>query len=472
MKFCENLQKLRKSKNISQEGLAEMLGVTRQSVSKWESGASYPEMEKLMEICKIFHCSLDTLVNKDALLEQEQKENNLLPSILSSLELAVKKTIAILENMSAKEIIKFLVTLFVIAMIILVCKAPFVLLEDSINSIFYHNGGNAFSSFLASLWSFLLNLAYGILAIITFLYIYKVKYLDRIDLVKNEEKIELEKEEIVIKKEPKSSKTPKYVYEERSGFFDFLTTLIIYFVKFICGIVLIWDLCALVTATILFVFLIILMTKGLVLIGPFLIGIGVIAFTILIAILLINFIANRKSNSYATLITLFSSMIVGCIGVALSCWYFTRLTYIEGSPRGIEKKEISKTFAMTEELVIEDHYNVVYQEDESLKDQVKIDVEYYYDNYKPEIELISNNYIATHIERKESKIYPKEIIDQIIKDLKEKKFYTYDNLYTTKILVTTTKENIRKIKTNTFDKYYVEEDREEYQKELEEYLND
>ena len=53
MKFGENLQKLRKEKGISQEQLAEQLGVTRQSVSKWESGASYPEMDKIVTICNM-----------------------------------------------------------------------------------------------------------------------------------------------------------------------------------------------------------------------------------------------------------------------------------------------------------------------------------------------------------------------------------------------------------------------------------
>ena len=65
MNFCNNLQKLRKNKNISQEQLAEELGVSRQAVSKWESGASYPEMDKLVLLCKIFNCNLDDLLNKD-----------------------------------------------------------------------------------------------------------------------------------------------------------------------------------------------------------------------------------------------------------------------------------------------------------------------------------------------------------------------------------------------------------------------
>ncbi len=65
MSFAENLQYLRKRKNITQEQLAEELEVSRQSVSKWESAQSYPEMEKLLQICRMFHCSMDALVQGD-----------------------------------------------------------------------------------------------------------------------------------------------------------------------------------------------------------------------------------------------------------------------------------------------------------------------------------------------------------------------------------------------------------------------
>ncbi len=65
MNFAENLQYLRKQKDITQEQLAERLEVSRQSVSKWESGQSYPEMEKLLQICGMFHCNLDTLMRGD-----------------------------------------------------------------------------------------------------------------------------------------------------------------------------------------------------------------------------------------------------------------------------------------------------------------------------------------------------------------------------------------------------------------------
>ena len=65
MKFGENLYNLRKAAKMSQEKLAEKMGVTRQSVSKWENGESYPEMEKIMKLCDVFHCKINDLVHEN-----------------------------------------------------------------------------------------------------------------------------------------------------------------------------------------------------------------------------------------------------------------------------------------------------------------------------------------------------------------------------------------------------------------------
>ena len=60
--FSTNLQYRRMAGGMTQEQLAERMGVSRQTVSKWESGASYPEMEKLIALCGLFDCTLDELV--------------------------------------------------------------------------------------------------------------------------------------------------------------------------------------------------------------------------------------------------------------------------------------------------------------------------------------------------------------------------------------------------------------------------
>ncbi|MCL2828917.1 MAG: helix-turn-helix domain-containing protein [Oscillospiraceae bacterium] len=62
MKLYEKLQMLRREKGLSQEMLAEMLDVSRQAVSKWESGQTYPETDKLIAISNIFDVTLDSLV--------------------------------------------------------------------------------------------------------------------------------------------------------------------------------------------------------------------------------------------------------------------------------------------------------------------------------------------------------------------------------------------------------------------------
>lgn len=62
MTFGERLFELRKTKNISQEELAELLDVSRQSISKWENDKAYPEMTRLLFMSDYFNVSLDYLM--------------------------------------------------------------------------------------------------------------------------------------------------------------------------------------------------------------------------------------------------------------------------------------------------------------------------------------------------------------------------------------------------------------------------
>ncbi len=66
MSFGKNLQYLRQlRKNMTQEVLAEKLNVSRQTISKWEMDAANPEMDKALEICRVFNCSLDNLFREE-----------------------------------------------------------------------------------------------------------------------------------------------------------------------------------------------------------------------------------------------------------------------------------------------------------------------------------------------------------------------------------------------------------------------
>lgn len=67
MSFSENLRAIRIMNQLSQEELAELLGVSRQAVSKWELGEGYPEAEKLLALSKKLNVSLDSLMTGSTL---------------------------------------------------------------------------------------------------------------------------------------------------------------------------------------------------------------------------------------------------------------------------------------------------------------------------------------------------------------------------------------------------------------------
>lgn len=65
MTLGEKIARQRKEMNYTQEQLADILGVSRQSISKWESDIAYPETDKLIELGKLFDCSMDYLLKEE-----------------------------------------------------------------------------------------------------------------------------------------------------------------------------------------------------------------------------------------------------------------------------------------------------------------------------------------------------------------------------------------------------------------------
>ena len=69
MKLSEKIVRLRKSRSMTQEEMAERCAVTRQSISKWEADIALPETEKLLLLSEIFGVSLDTLLRDERTLD-------------------------------------------------------------------------------------------------------------------------------------------------------------------------------------------------------------------------------------------------------------------------------------------------------------------------------------------------------------------------------------------------------------------
>ena len=86
MTIGEQIQNLRIQKGLTQERLAEMLEVSRQSISKWELGQAIPDVDKIIRMSELFNVSTDTLLLRNA--ENEQVNKN--PLHLGSIYLIVK----------------------------------------------------------------------------------------------------------------------------------------------------------------------------------------------------------------------------------------------------------------------------------------------------------------------------------------------------------------------------------------------
>lgn len=450
MKFGENLQKLRKEQGISQEQLAEKLGVTRQSVSKWESGSSYPEMDKIVALCNLFHCDLDVLINKDVTEERQRKDaSSVIKSAFQSICDYVKKTIFVFEHKTMKELIKMLAQIFIIICVILCFAIPFVILKEIVISLFY-TGDNVFSLFFSKFFEFIFNAGYAILAIAAFLYIFKIKFLDSEEIVEVVEESDESKEvensddKEVAENKPKKVKVIK---NNSSGFslLDLFTKAITICIKCILFFLLIPVVIGTIFGIVALVVLLAVMFQGVFLFGPILLLIGIIVFAIVLIEIILDFIFNLKFSKRRIIITILSSIVVSSIGIGLSIWYFLNLTVVDDVPKGFKPTTEEKVYPMSDDFSIHyyDYYNTEFIEDESLQDQVRVQIEYYPSINHVQLEEVNDSVFLDFYEV--NSISLKKITNCVIDDLKNGEVHNYNELGRVKMTVTSSKENLEKM---------------------------
>ena len=132
MKFGENLYSLRKSSKMSQENLAEKVGVSRQSVSKWENGESYPEMDNIMKLCNIFNCKINDLVHED-MSDIDSLDENIKVSVVKLNQKQQKKMKGLSKALYViARIGKILVSIPIPIFIILTLLSPFFMKEVNV----------------------------------------------------------------------------------------------------------------------------------------------------------------------------------------------------------------------------------------------------------------------------------------------------------------------------------------------------
>lgn len=124
MTIGEKIQNLRKQRGMSQEQLAEALGVSRQAVSKWEAGQSVPDIDKIISICDYFGVTTDYIL-RNAETTQSQHEVAQNAYNMSEKELD--------ENIKKKQRSALLLAIAIVLYIL--CVVPVIIIENDVGTV-------------------------------------------------------------------------------------------------------------------------------------------------------------------------------------------------------------------------------------------------------------------------------------------------------------------------------------------------
>lgn len=472
--FAENLKRIRKENNLSQEQLAEELGVSRQAISKWESQVAYPEMDKIIALCNKFNLNIDDLLNKDIreVKGEEESKKNINKHIDDFLKF-ITDTINLFANMNLKSKIKCLFEQFIVILVLMLLGLVIYSFGDYVfHSVIWMLPEKIFlvvNSLLESLLAVLL----VVVAIVIFIHIFKTRYLDyyeklKQEVVKEEKIMDEQKEEVestsrvnkilfkknenkIIIRDPKHSE-----YRFVNGLFKFIVAIIKAFV--LSAILLLCLLLVLFAGLFIITFLV--YKTGLFFLGLTGISISLMIIDIILILLLFNFVFNRKNEKKKMIWFFIASLVL--LGTSLGSIFIGVLDFkIIEEPTEYLKTE-SIEFDMEKNLFFDVYLDVEYIESNIDNVKVEYTINEYFD--------VSSVYYGTG--EKHLWTYcsnPLGMIKRIIDDLNNKKISNIDDgYYLEKLKVYASKENIKILKKN-FEEYHSMQ--KNYENQIEEYTN-
>ncbi len=371
MNLADNLKKIRKDNNLSQEQLAEKLSVSRQSVSKWESGISYPEMDKVIQICNLFNLNINELINEDIKEVSEKKEvqkrNN---QYITSFFDYITKTVDMFSSMTFKQKIKCLFEQCVVGTILFIILTIIGLIGfELVSSILQLIPAFLYSPIYYLLRNLFLIVAF-VFGVVVLLHVFKTRYLDYYEIVKDDSKQsdDLVEEKIIEVEQSKDSKIDdkknKIFLEKKKetivirdpkhaeyGFFKGLGKCLLFIVKVMAALVLGGFVFSLIGFVLCVPICFLIIKNVLLFMGLLLSLVGAISINILILELLYNFIVSRKINKSRLFIVSIVSLIAVGLGIGLSCISATALEFVD---REYDVVESTFEFEMSNELLFED----------------------------------------------------------------------------------------------------------------------
>ncbi|MEG2457695.1 MAG: helix-turn-helix domain-containing protein [Bacilli bacterium] len=441
MNFSKNLSYARKKLGISQEDFAEKLNVTRQSVSKWENNDTFPDIDKLSIMCKIFNVKLDDLVNGD--LEHLKDEDKSYKVVINEVLNGIKKIVSDLGQKDAKGIIKFIVEIAVILLIIFAVNIPFVMIENFINEIFMTLGivGGVISSVLVVI----LQLTYFLVAVVMFIYIIKLRYIDGKELKENVVKEKEIKENTDISSDVIEAKVEKKKREYREPFkiVSILSGLILLFLKFVFSIMFLCLIFIMFFIVVGFSLFLILSFKGVIFFGVLIAFLGGLLLIYSLEDVIFKFVFNKRNNALKVFILLLVSTVLLGVGVGSSIYEFSQIEYNDTMPNDFKVSTKSSVIPRNDSLKLDNFHNVKYVVEN--RNDIKLTYQYYEELSSYDINVLDN---VIFIDYNNTVVNPKVVLDSIIKNLKNKKLYNYDSSYFN-LTVYATQSDIDKLIENT-----------------------
>lgn len=472
-KFSENLKKIRKYNNLSQEQLADELGVSRQAISKWESAIAYPEMDKIITLCEKFDLNIDDFLHKDITEvkgEEESKKN--LNKYVDDFLSFITNTINMFSNMSFKSKIKCLFEQMVIGGILLVVCLLIGLLGEELLYTIYDIIPDKLYYILYSIIHF----AYIVFAItssvVIIVHIFKTRYIDYYEKIKKEviekQEIEINDELENVNKEEKIDKKNKILFKQnedkiiirdpKHSEYKFINGLF----KVIIGVIKFFTLCSslifFVSLISLFIALVIsflIIKTGVFFVGLLIAILSSSVINIILILFLLNFIFNRKNDKKKMIWTFIISLISLGIGVGLILIGTLNFEYIEND-KSILKTE-NMEIDMKNDLIFDIYPNAEYIESPNKN----IKIEYTINKY---CEMKQTNMQGNIFHMWPDCNDPFAVAKEVIKKINEKQIISINN-EPQNVKIFTTKENIEILKKN-YKNYF------DYEKQAQNIIND
>ena len=432
MKFGDKLIVLRKKNGLSQEELAEKLGVSRQSVSKWESNNTYPETDKIVQICNLFDCSMDDLIN-DKVTDVEstlRKNKNNFNEVWDSLLEFITKTINMFSHMKFSTGLKCVIEMAILAFLLWLVGLGVCGISSNIIAGLFDFFGSRTTSIIRNVLENIFSILWFVLAIIVLVHTFKIRYLNYFEeeIEKKEESKSKDKNHKDDEKLNLKTTDRVIIRDEKDKPFAFLSVLskiVLFFIKFIVFWIAFGSIFAIVGLIVASIVSLAYIPTHSLFVGSTLSLISATVIGVLFLLLCIYFIISKKVNVKVFVITFVVSLVLFGTGIGIFALSIKNIEFINKDnldTLGTEKL----TVPVEDNLVITsyelDEYTYII--DDSIPAD-KIEVEVGYDKSVFKINHTNHDLqgMKLYIPTASPAISEQAYLKSIVKDLKNNKLY-------------------------------------------------